>query len=127
MWRALINVITGDGTIGQRHLGSFVKDLDAALAYDQAARENHGHESKLNFPGLPPSQPQGPSCEAPTKRARGERVRPCEGQEQGRLTTSVVTPLSAGCATCGQSGGGGGDVSGGGAAKRSRLGEEGDR
>jgi hypothetical protein len=32
-------------------------EVDAALAYDQAAREYHGDQAQLNFPDLPP-QPQ---------------------------------------------------------------------
>jgi hypothetical protein len=56
-WRATLNVICGGGTVEKRHLGAFEKEVDAALAYDQAAREYHGDASKLNFPHLPP-QPQ---------------------------------------------------------------------
>jgi hypothetical protein len=56
-WRAEIYADTGDGKSKKRHLGSFVKEVDAALAYDQAAREHHKDKAQLNFPDLPP-QPQ---------------------------------------------------------------------
>jgi hypothetical protein len=53
-WAAQITADTGDGESKHRHLGSFVKEVDAALAYDQAAREYHKDKAKLNFPDLPP-------------------------------------------------------------------------
>jgi hypothetical protein len=56
-WRAEIRVATGDGKTKQRTLGRFLKEVDAALAYDRAAREHHKDKAKLNFPDLPP-QPQ---------------------------------------------------------------------
>jgi hypothetical protein len=48
------------------HLGSFVNEVDAALAYDQAAHEHHGDKAQLNFPDLPPPP------HVATKRARGQ-------------------------------------------------------
>jgi hypothetical protein len=51
------------------HLGSFVDEVDAALAYDQAARENHKGEAKLNFPPTRPLELQGGPSKAPLKRA----------------------------------------------------------
>jgi hypothetical protein len=56
-WRAGIHADAGDGKSKKRSLGSFVKEVDAALTYDQAARDHYGKEAKLNFPDLPP-QPQ---------------------------------------------------------------------
>jgi hypothetical protein len=54
MWRAQINTKASDGKSKQRHLGNFVNEVDAALAYDQAAREHHKDKAKLNFPGPQP-------------------------------------------------------------------------
>jgi hypothetical protein len=48
--------------------------VDAALAYDQAAREHHKDKAKLNFPDLPP-QPQAAVIETPrqaTSQYRGK-------------------------------------------------------
>jgi hypothetical protein len=53
-WIAKINAIAGDGKSKSRKLGSFVSQVDAALAYDQAAREHHKDKAQLNFPDLPP-------------------------------------------------------------------------
>jgi hypothetical protein len=53
-WRAQISVDAGDGKRKLRYLGSFVNAVDAALAYDQAAREHHKDKAQLNFPDLPP-------------------------------------------------------------------------
>jgi hypothetical protein len=53
---AEIRVATGDGESKKRYLGGFVNEVDAALAYDQAPRENHKDKAKLNFPDLPPHQ-----------------------------------------------------------------------
>ena len=40
-------------TNGKRtHLGYFTDEIDAALAYDQAAREQHGEYGVLNFPDV---------------------------------------------------------------------------
>jgi hypothetical protein len=60
-WRATIHVIAGDGdgTSKPRHLGAFIKEVEAALAYDQAAREHDADESKLNFPYLRPQPQEG--------------------------------------------------------------------
>jgi hypothetical protein len=63
-----------------RYLGSFVNEVDAALAYDQAAREHHKDKAKLNFPDLPP-QPQAALNKTPRKaasqyRGRGDAPRP---------------------------------------------------
>jgi hypothetical protein len=56
-WRAEIDARAGDAGSKRRKLGVFVNEVDAALAYDQAAREHHKDKAKLNFPDLPP-QPQ---------------------------------------------------------------------
>jgi hypothetical protein len=56
-----------------------VNEVDAALAYDQAARAHLKEKAKLNFPDLPP-RPQVTSNDVSTKRARGEQVRPNAGQ-----------------------------------------------
>jgi hypothetical protein len=56
-WRASIFADTGDGVSKTKYLGAFVDEVDAALAYDQAAREQHGDKAQLNFPDMPP-QPQ---------------------------------------------------------------------
>jgi hypothetical protein len=56
-WVAAIYADAGDGKKKQRQLGSFLNEVDAALAYDQTAREHHKDKAKLNFPDLPP-QPQ---------------------------------------------------------------------
>jgi hypothetical protein len=45
-------------------LGNFLKEVDAALAYDQAAREHHREKAQLNFPDLPP-QPQAALSQTP--------------------------------------------------------------
>jgi hypothetical protein len=45
-----------------------VNEMDAALAYDQAAREHHGNKARLNFPDLP-RQPQVASSVTPRQPA----------------------------------------------------------
>jgi hypothetical protein len=42
-----------------RHLGCFVNEVDAALAYDAAARRYHRHMAVLNFPGIAPADDAG--------------------------------------------------------------------
>jgi hypothetical protein len=49
-WAASTNTASGGGGRAV-HLGWFVDEVEAALAYDQAA---HGDEAKLNFPHLAP-------------------------------------------------------------------------
>jgi hypothetical protein len=92
-WRARINFSTGDGERQQRQLGGFANEVEAALAYDQAAREHHGNKAQLNFPEPTPLQSQGP-----TKRVRREQVRPNEVQ-QGRLIARATIPFLS--VTCG--------------------------
>jgi hypothetical protein len=50
MWRASIYADVGDGKSKNRYLGSFEDEVEAALAYDQAASEYHGDRAQLNFP-----------------------------------------------------------------------------
>lgn len=45
-WAASISV----GKAGKRSLGHFQNEIDAAHAYDRAAREHHGEFAVLNFP-----------------------------------------------------------------------------
>jgi hypothetical protein len=87
-WVVQIQADTGDGKSKNRNLGLFVNEVDAALAYDHAAREYHKDKAKLNFPDLPPLHTDAP------KRARGEQVRLSEGQ-QGRLTSRTTIPAHA--------------------------------
>jgi hypothetical protein len=73
-WIAQINPRVCDGKSKPRHLGSFLNEVDAALAYDQAAREHYKDKGKLNFPDLPP-QPQVASGKTPRQASsqyRGE-------------------------------------------------------
>jgi hypothetical protein len=57
-WRATISIVSCDGKSKVRSLGSFVNEVDAALAYDQEARKHYKDKAKLNFPDLnPPSPP----------------------------------------------------------------------
>jgi hypothetical protein len=50
-WRAVI------GHCGkQQHLGYFTNQIEAAKAYDSAARTHHGKSAKLNFPGADEQQ-----------------------------------------------------------------------
>jgi hypothetical protein len=69
-WKAAIRVDAGEGGSQLRHLGWFVNEVDAALAYDQAAREYLGNKAQLNFPDLPP-QPQMAS-RRPTRQASSQ-------------------------------------------------------
>jgi hypothetical protein len=39
---------------GRRYFGEFQSEVDAALAYDQAARYYRADKAQLNFPDLPP-------------------------------------------------------------------------
>lgn len=50
-WRAQISV----GGQRSRFLGQWATEEDAALAYDQAAREQYGKYARLNFPAAGPS------------------------------------------------------------------------
>jgi hypothetical protein len=94
-WRALISVSAGDGKTKQRYLGIFVNEEEAALAYDQAAREHHGDKAQLNFSDLPP-QPQVVPTKASRQgssqyRGEGRCTRalgrsPCRRQDSWRCT-----------------------------------------
>jgi hypothetical protein len=85
-WRAQIRADTGDGKSKTRYLGSFVKQVGAARAYDQAAREYHGNRAKLNFPDPSPKpmipsstpQPLPPGFEGPYLDAEGLWLRPTQ-------------------------------------------------
>jgi hypothetical protein len=61
-WIATIDGDADDGKSKSRYLGSFEDEVDAALAYDQAALKRHKDKAQLNFPDLfpepsPTSQP----------------------------------------------------------------------
>jgi hypothetical protein len=62
-WLVKIKVTAGNGESKMKYLGNFVNEKDAALAYDQAARKYHKAKAKLNFPDLPPPQPQAASSQ----------------------------------------------------------------
>jgi hypothetical protein len=76
-WRAAIHTDGGEGESKLRHLGTFLNELNAALAYDQVAREHHGDEAELNFPEGPPALPPAALSEAPRQASsqyRGEGI-----------------------------------------------------
>jgi hypothetical protein len=77
-WRAAIVTDAGGGEGKERFLGSFVNEVDAALAYDQAAREHRKDKAELNFPEGPPALPPAAFSEAPRPQAssqyRGESM-----------------------------------------------------
>jgi hypothetical protein len=62
-WACLFYTASGGGAGRVVHLGWFVDEVAAALAYDQAAREYHKDKAQLNFPE-PPSQHQAASSDA---------------------------------------------------------------
>jgi hypothetical protein len=64
------------------HLGSFVDDVGAALAYDQAAHMHYGVRAKLNFPHLA-FLLEEPSSKEPPKRPRRKKVRGPQGPTKG--------------------------------------------
>jgi hypothetical protein len=66
-----LDATVDDGKSKKRHLGTFLNEKDAALAYDQAAREYHGDKAKLNFPDLP-SQPQVAWNKTPRQQATSQ-------------------------------------------------------
>jgi hypothetical protein len=70
-WASSINSTSGGG--GRVvHLGWFFDEMEAALAYDQAADSFHGDEAQLNFPHLAPlPQEPGSSRESPSSTVHG--------------------------------------------------------
>jgi hypothetical protein len=60
--------------------------VEAAMAYDQAAREHHKQKAKLNFPEGPPRQLQGASSEVQPQQVRAG------GLQQGRLLSLATGP-----------------------------------
>jgi hypothetical protein len=74
----------GDGKSKQRHLGSFVNEVEAALAYDQAARDHHKDKAQLNFPDLPP-QPHAALSKTPRETSSQYRG-------EGRCTDALGSP-----------------------------------
>jgi hypothetical protein len=103
----VIKADIGDGKSKKRHLGCFVNEVDAALAYDQAAREYHGDKAKPNFPDLPP-QPQVASSQSPTPQSLLQMIFPPVPPPPGDDTPSLdeeglwvrPTPQQAHAASC---------------------------
>jgi hypothetical protein len=63
-WASSINTASEGGGRAV-HLGWFVDEVEAALAYDQAADIFHGDEAELNFPPLAPPSDEPYSSEEP--------------------------------------------------------------
>jgi hypothetical protein len=57
-----------------KKLGSFVDEMEAALTYDQAAREHYGAKAKLNFPELAPQLPAAVNKTTSQYRGKGARA-----------------------------------------------------
>jgi hypothetical protein len=93
MWRASIRTVSGGGRGKTKHLGSFLNEVDAALAYDRAAREHHQDKAQLNFPESPALQPQAASNQALPVRALGEHVR----ARASRVAIRVSSHEAPGC------------------------------
>jgi hypothetical protein len=58
-WRAAIHADAGDDKSLQMCLGCFVNEVDAALAYDQAAREYHKDKAQAQLPRPAPTTSSG--------------------------------------------------------------------
>jgi hypothetical protein len=63
-----------------------LNEVEAALAYDQAAREHHKDKAKLNFPDLPP-QPQVQWASSRTPREAGSEYR---GKSRCHISPGIV-------------------------------------
>ncbi|KAK9868199.1 hypothetical protein WJX84_001531 [Apatococcus fuscideae] len=98
-----VAVLWDRGLKRARHIGTFDSELDAARAYDQAARQLIGPSARLNFRDQ--RAPDGSSDEGPggsaiaSELSLGEgvgRARPSRTQSSGsRLRSAPATPFSA--------------------------------
>jgi hypothetical protein len=80
-WRAQIDT-SADGKRKRKDLGLYLNEVDAALAYDQAAREYHKDKAKLNFPDLPPQPAPEPAVTKPWIKRRSPPVSQYHGKSR---------------------------------------------
>lgn len=87
-WRAQISI----GKQRSRFLGQWPTEEDAALAYDQAAREQYGEYARLNFPGALPSASH--QYQSRSERAGLGLPRRRVGSGPGGIRTHATTIMS---------------------------------